>query len=107
MGTDLFAWHGYRVIFVYGSWHEVSSAFNEDLCRKFGTKVLEWDGTGDALMHAFDEAGNRHMEYVSDRGVYTDLPLDEILATFAELYSGMGAGQSGAGAAAAGDEMFQ
>ena len=86
MGTDLFAFHGYSVIRVDGLWHKVSSAFNRDLCERFGTKVLEWDGTHDALMHDFDETGHRHMEYVQDRGVYVDVPVDEMLAVFAELY---------------------
>jgi len=40
----------------------------------------------DALMHPFDEAGNRHMEYVRQRGSFDDLPLEEIFATFAEIY---------------------
>jgi transglutaminase-like putative cysteine protease len=86
MGTDLFAWHGYSVILVEGEWRKVSSAFNVDLCERFGTKVLAWDGTHDALMHPFDESGNRHMEYVVDRGIHVDVPLDAMMATFLELY---------------------
>lgn len=86
MGTDLFAWHGYSVIMVDDAWRKVSSAFNRDLCERFGTRVLEWDGTGDSLMHPFDESGNRHMEYVSDRGRYADVPYDEMMATFSVLY---------------------
>ena len=86
MGTDVFAWHGYSMLWVDGEWHKVSSAFNRELCERFGTKVLDWDGTGDALMHPFDTTGNRHMEYVNDRGVYEDLPFDAIVATFAEIY---------------------
>ena len=64
----------------------MSSAFNVELCRRFGTKVLEWDGTHDALMHPFDEAGRRHMEYVRDRGAYRELPLDDVFACFDEVY---------------------
>ena len=86
MGTDLFAWHGYSLIFVDGVWRKVSSAFNRELCDRFGTKVLEWDGTHDALMHPYDNGGKRHMEYVRDRGQYLDLPYDALMATFAELY---------------------
>ena len=37
-------------------------------------------------MHPYDEAGNRHMEYVRQRGSFADLPLDEILAGFEEIY---------------------
>ncbi|MEM8902763.1 MAG: transglutaminase family protein [Actinomycetota bacterium] len=86
MGTDLFAWHGYSELHVDGRWLKASSAFNVELCERFGTKVLDFDGTADALMHPFDERGNRHMEYVRQRGSYADLPLDEIFATFDELY---------------------
>lgn len=88
MGTDLFAWHGYSEMLIDGEWRKASSAFNLELCERFGVKVLAFDGTSDALMHAFDEEGNRHMEYVNERGSFNDLPLDEILATFDELYGG-------------------
>jgi transglutaminase-like putative cysteine protease len=86
MGTDLFAWHGYSEFFLDGRWVKASSAFNKELCERFGTKVLEFDGIEDALMHPYDTVGNRHMEYVRTRGSYADLPYEEIMATFRELY---------------------
>jgi len=86
MGTDLFVYHGYVAVYLDGQWWKVSSAFNIELCERFGTKVLEWDGTHDALMHPFDEAGRRHMEYVRDRGAYRDVPLDDIFTCFDEVY---------------------
>lgn len=86
MGTDLFVYHGYSLIWIDGAWRKASSAFNKELCERFGTKVLDFDGTEDALMHAFDAAGNRHMEYVNYRGEFLDLPFDEIFATFDEVY---------------------
>ncbi len=90
MGTDLFAWHGYSVLFIDGEWRKASPAFNRSLCERFGTKVLEFDGRTDALLHPHDQAGNRHMEYVADRGVHQDLPLPDIFATFDEVYPRMG-----------------
>lgn len=93
MGTDLFAWHGYAELLLPDPdregerrWFKLSTAFNIELCERFGVKVLEFDGTADALMHPYDEAGNRHMEYVRQRGSYDDLPLDEIVADFGEIY---------------------
>ena len=44
MGTDLFAYHGYSELWIDGDWRKASSAFNKELCEKFGTKVLEFDG---------------------------------------------------------------
>jgi transglutaminase-like putative cysteine protease len=104
MGTDLFAWHGYAELLLGERWFKLSTAFNIELCDRFGVEVLEFDGTADALMHPYDRAGNRHMEYVRQRGSYDDLPLDDILATFAEVYGGLDAPVGSAGAA--GDDAF-
>ena len=86
MGTDLFVWHGYSELLLGDRWFKLSTAFNIELCERFGVKALEFDGTADALMHPFDEAGNRHMEYVDQRGTFDDLPLDTIIADFAVIY---------------------
>jgi transglutaminase-like putative cysteine protease len=104
MGTDLFAWHGFSELLLDDHWHKLSTAFNIELCDRFGVEALEFDGTGDALLHPFDKAGRQHMEYVNQRGSFDDLPLDRILADFAELY-GDSMGES-TGAAAAGDDVF-
>lgn len=108
MGTDLFAWHGYSVLLLDGRWCKLSTAFNIELCDRFGVKPLEFDGTGDALMHPFDQSGNRHMEYVKQRGSFDDLPLDQILADFAVIYGDdIGGATSGITSAAdAGDDEF-
>ncbi len=114
MGTDLFAWHGYAELLLpdpdepgESRWFKLSTAFNIELCDRFGVRPLEFDGTADALMHPFDKAGNRHMEYVNQRGSFDDLPLDAMLADFVEIY-GADFGHAGrAGSAqAAGDDAF-
>lgn len=87
MGTDVFVWHGYTELYLDGRWLKASTAFNVELCERFGVKVLDFDGTSDALLHPFDEAGHRHMEYVADRGVYDDLPHEQIITTLIEVYS--------------------
>ena len=86
MGTDLFAWHGYSELLLGDRWFKLSTAFNIELCERFGVKTLDFDGSDDALMHAYDTDGNRHMEYVNQRGSYDDLPLDAILEDFEKIY---------------------
>jgi transglutaminase-like putative cysteine protease len=86
MGTDLFVFHGYTELLLDGRWLKASTAFNIELCERFGTRPLEFDGTGDALLHPFDHSGNRHMEYVRDRGSYDDFPYEEMTAAFEEAY---------------------
>lgn len=86
LGSDLFAFHGYVELWIEGRPRKATPAFNAGLCARFGVPPLEFDGAEDALLQAFDGEGRRYMEYVRDRGLYLDLPLEEILATFARLY---------------------
>jgi len=92
MGTDLFVWHGYSTLFVGGRWTKASPAFNAELCARFGVPPLDFDGTRDALLHAFAGDGSQYMEYVHEHGVYADLPLERILAAYRETYPAMAAG---------------
>lgn len=100
MGTDIFAFHGYTELHLGGRWVKATPTFNRSLCDKFGVKPLEFDGTNDSLLHPFDTAGQRHMEYVRDRGTFVDVPFDDMIAAFVEHYPGM---MSGQGAPATGD----
>lgn len=86
MGTDLFSFHGYTDMYLDGRWVKATPAFNLSLCRKTGVLPLEFDGREDSIFHPLDTAGRRHMEYVLDRGVYADVPREDIMATWRELY---------------------
>lgn len=90
LGSDLFVFHGYVQLWIEGKPVKAAPAFNEALCARFGVPPLELDGVHDAMLQPFDGEGRKYMEYVRDRGLYLDLPLDEILRTFAEAY-GLGA----------------
>ena len=86
LGTDIFAYHGYVELWINDAWVKATPVFNIELCEKFGVAAQEFDGSADCLFQEFDQAGRRHMEYLRDRGAYTDLPLTEILADFAARY---------------------
>lgn len=86
MKTDLFLWHGYTDVYLGGKWIKATPAFNIELCERFNLLPLEFDGLDDSIYHAFDAEGNRHMEYVNERGTYADLPMDAMAATFREVY---------------------
>jgi acyl-coenzyme A thioesterase PaaI-like protein len=60
-----------------------------ELCERFGLLPLDFDGRSDSIYHPFDKAGNRHMEYVHQRGAFDDVPLAPV---------GAGAGLRHAGA---------
>lgn len=86
MKTDVFAWHGYTELWLDGAWRKATPAFNIELCEKFGLLPLEFNGVDDSLYHPYDRAGQRHMEYVAERGSFDDLPLEQIKTTFAQHY---------------------
>jgi transglutaminase-like putative cysteine protease len=85
-GADEFVYHGYTDLLVDGRWVKATPAFNAELCARFGVDPIEFDGVHDALLHPFSADGSRYMEYGRDRGVHVDLPLDELFATFREVY---------------------
>ncbi|MGQ0501593.1 MAG: transglutaminase-like domain-containing protein [Panacagrimonas sp.] len=89
MRTDVFYFHGYTSILLDGRWLKATPAFNRELCEKFGLATLDFNGTADSIYHPFDLAGNRHMEYVNLRGEFDDVPLADIVSTFAEHYPAM------------------
>ena len=86
MGTDLFIYHGYSMLKLDGNWVKATPAFNLSLCEKFGVKPLEFDGRSDALFHPYDAQNRRHMEYVNERGIFADMPFEEIVSQFQSFY---------------------
>jgi len=86
MQTDVFYFHGYTSLFLDNRWVKATPAFNIELCEKFGLRPLEFNGRQDSLYHEFDMAGNRHMEYLHDRGEYADLPFTELMTVMQTHY---------------------
>ncbi len=91
MQTDLFIWHGYAELWLDGAWRKATPAFNRELCERFGLLPLEFNGRDDSLYHPYDRAGQRHMEYVHQRGAFDDMPLARIVADFRRTYPGLSA----------------
>lgn len=85
-GTDLFSWHGYVALLLDGQWLKATPVFNIELCERFHVLPLEFDGTTDSLMQAFDARDRRHMEYVKYHGEYDDLPYEEMAAEMIRVY---------------------
>lgn len=118
MGTDVFYDHGYTALLIDGVWVKAVPAFNIELCRRFDVSPTEFDGRADALYQEHDALGRRHMQYLADHGVWSDMPLARIIDDFRVRYPGIheraqsraraGApGQPGApGADAGSDDLF-
>jgi transglutaminase-like putative cysteine protease len=84
MGTDVFAWHGYAELYLNGRWLKVSPTFDPATCRRAGVAPLEWDGTRDALLQAFDGAAT--MDYRRWHGTCHDVPARFLAVEMPRLY---------------------
>ena len=85
-GSDVFVFHGYTELHLDGCWVKATPAFNAELCSRFGIAPITFSGYSDALLHEYDAAGGTYMEYVRERGVYLDLPLDEVIEALRAEY---------------------
>ena len=90
--TDTFLWHSYAELYLDGRWVKATPAFDRALCDRVGIKTLEFDGETDSLLQPFDRSGRQHMEYLKQRGTYTDVPFDAIAADFATYYPSLMSG---------------
>ena len=86
LGTDLFVFHGYVEFLLEGRWVKATPAFNAELCERHGVAPLEFNGRDDSVFHAFDREGGRFMEYVTDHGTFTDVPVDAFVAAVTRVY---------------------
>lgn len=86
MGSDLFVFHGYTLLWLDGRWVKATPTFNRTLCERFGVKTLDFDGVQDALLQPCDAHGARHMEYVQDYGGFDDVPWERLLARWQTAY---------------------
>ncbi|REK11443.1 MAG: transglutaminase domain-containing protein [Planctomycetota bacterium] len=93
LGTNVFYYHGYNEIFLRGRWVKATVSFNRTLCEKAGLAPLDFDGVHDSIYHPFDLEGNRYMEYLHDYGAFADVPYDDLVRTFAEVYPTLRSGE--------------
>jgi len=96
MGTDLFIYHGYTDIYINDQWVKATPAFNLSLCSRFNVRPLDFDGTKDSIFHENNALGQKHMEYVRDRGHFADVPYDELFAAMHKTYPKLYEKHSGA-----------
>jgi transglutaminase-like putative cysteine protease len=86
MGSDLFVYHGFVELYLGGKWVKATPAFNVDLCRKHQVPPLEFNGREDSLFQAYNLQNQRFMEYIALRGVYADIPVDQIVTAWETAY---------------------
>ncbi len=87
METNIMYYHGYSELYLGNKWIKLTPSFDPNTAIKAGfIPMVEFDGENDGVFPKFDNEGNKYGEYVLDRGVHADLPLDEIDIVFEKYY---------------------
>ena len=87
MGHNIMYYHGYSEFYLDNKWVKLTPSFDQQTAIRGGfLPMVEFDGENDAVFPPYDANGNKFGEYVGDRGVHADLPLDEIDKLFQEKY---------------------
>lgn len=103
-GVDIFYDHGYAALYLGGTWVKAVPAFNIELCQRFGVRPTDFDGSHDALYQEHDAHGRLHMQYLTDHGTWSDLPLQQVRDDFVRHYPGS---EFAAGAEIAPEQRFE
>jgi len=87
MGTNVMYVHGYSEFYLNEKWVKLTPSFDPQTAVKGKfLPMVEFDGENDAVFPEFDKEGNQFGEYLTDRGVHADLPLEDIDKIFEEKY---------------------
>ncbi len=84
--SEIFVMHGYTEIYLEGKWVKATPAFDAKLCAHMEVKPLEFNGKDDSIFHEYNGEGERYMEYVTDHGLFSELPYEKIIQHISEAY---------------------
>ncbi|WP_309045533.1 transglutaminase-like domain-containing protein [Marinobacter sediminicola] len=84
--SDIFRMHGFIELYLNGKWVKATPAFDKRLCELMKVEPLEFDGVNDSIFQEYTEAGEAHMEYVNDHGVFDDVPHEFVLSGIKAAY---------------------
>ncbi|MFX0047197.1 MAG: transglutaminase-like domain-containing protein [Candidatus Hermodarchaeota archaeon] len=87
METNVMYYHGYSEFYLNDKWVKLTPSFDQATAIKGGfIPMVEFDGENDAVFPSYDNEGRKFGEYLLDRGIHADLPLDVIEKVFYEKY---------------------
>lgn len=86
LGTNVMFHHGLNAFHIDGRWLKADASLSPDLTSRKGYRLVDFDGTADAILPETTLAGAPHATYARFHGTYADLPFDQMLNAFIEAY---------------------
>ncbi len=87
LGTNVFLYHGYSELYIDDKWIKATPVFDKNTSIRAGfLPLVEFDGINNGILSKYDPDGNLFVEYIKDRGVYAELPYDEMDRVIREKY---------------------
>ena len=86
MGTNIFTYHGYVEFFLEERWVKATPAFDRIVHEKHNIALVTFNGREDAVFPSHDLNGNLYVEYITHHGVFSDLPLEDLVRSFRKTY---------------------
>lgn len=80
LGGDVVHYHCFARLHLDGRWVSATPVFSARLCRVYGMRPLDFDGSTDAVLQPFDEEGKAFIEFVHEHGTFDDLPYGQVIA---------------------------
>lgn len=74
IGSQRLEMHGLACAFLDGRWLRLDATLPRTLCAKKGYRLVEFDGSGDAVLPETDEAGEPHFDVLAELGTWPDMP---------------------------------
>ena len=78
LGSQRLELHGLTCAFLDGRWVRLDATLPRSFVERKRYRLVEFDGTGDAVLAETDADGNPHFEILEELGTWPDLP-DEIV----------------------------
>ena len=84
--SDVFVMHGYTEIYLDGRWLKATPAFDGALCKFMGIAPMEFNAEEDSIFQEYNLDGDKHMEYLTYHGTFSDVPAKKIFTAVSTAY---------------------
>lgn len=93
--SNVLVFHGYTDLYINRQWVKATPAFNRTLCHKLNVPPLDFNGEEDSIFQPYNQEGGGYMEYVTDHGVFNDIPRERMINALQHQYPHLFTGEKG------------